>query len=327
VHALETLFNELLDISKLDSGAIKPRLSGFPIQDVLARLREEFTVEAAHKKIQLDISTAPHIVHSDPLLLERILRNLLSNALRYTPDGRVELLLERQGGRIHVAVRDTGIGISEQNQQRIFEEFFQVGNPGRTSKKGLGLGLSIVQRMCELLGYTMHLESAAGKGSTFSFDLPPGELQAQEAPRVRPAAATPTDLSGKLIVVIDDEEPIVDGMKVLLTGWGAQVIGSTSGDDVLEAVHNAGRLPDLLIVDFRLGNSDNGIEVAQRLREELDPEIPAILVTGSITPDLGEQARARRFEFLLKPVLPDNLRACILSTLGHGLQPAAAVAG
>jgi CheY-like chemotaxis protein len=175
----------------------------------------------------------------------------------------------------------------------------------------------------------MQLESAAGKGSAFSFELPVGELLAQETPKARAAGASPTDLSGKLIVVIDDEEPIVDGMKVLLSGWGAQVIGSTSGDDVMEAVHNAGRLPDLLIVDFRLGNSDNGIEVAQRLREELDPEIPAILVTGSITPDLGEQARARRFEFLLKPVLPENLRACILTTLGHGLQPVsdAAVAG
>lgn len=319
VHALESLFNELLDISKLDSGAIKPQLGGFDIQDVLARLRAEFTVEAEAKKIEMDISSSLHIVHSDPVLLERILRNLISNAIRYTPAGKISVELQVAGERLQVSVRDTGIGIPEEHQQRIFEEFFQVGNPGRTSKKGLGLGLSIVQRMCELLGYTMKLESSSGKGSTFSFDLPLGKLPAQSEPKASRAISSPTDLSGKLIVVIDDEEPIVEGMKALLSGWGAQVIGSTSGDDVLDAVLAQGRLPDLLIVDYRLGNGENGIEVAQRLRQELDPEIPAILVTGSITPDLGDQARQNRFEFMLKPVLPDHLRACILSTLGHGL--------
>jgi len=319
VHALEFLFNELLDISKLDSGAIKPKLSGFAIQDVLARLREEFTVEAAAKKIQLEVSAEPHVIYSDTVLLERILRNLISNAIRYTPTGTIVLALERAGERLRVSVRDTGIGISAEHQQYIFEEFFQVGNPGRTSKKGLGLGLSIVQRMCELLGYTMHLQSAAGKGSVFSFEVPLGTLPAPALSRASAVAPSPTSLSGKLIVVIDDEEPIVDGMKVLLSGWGAQVIGSTTGEDVLAAVHQAGRLPDLLIVDYRLGNSENGIQVAQRLRQELDPEIPAILVTGSITPDLGDQARTNHFEFLLKPVLPDYLHACILSTLAQGL--------
>jgi signal transduction histidine kinase len=319
VHALESLFNELLDISKLDSGSIKPQLAGFDIQDVLARLRTEFTVEAEAKNIRMEISTESHIVHSDAVLLERIIRNLISNALRYTQEGSISLLLEPRGERLRIAVRDTGIGIPEEHQQRIFEEFFQVGNPGRTSKKGLGLGLSIVQRMCELLGYTMELESTAGQGSTFSFDAPTGERAPQAAATAGPPPPSPSDLSGKLIVVVDDEEAIVGGMKALLAGWGAEVIGSTNGDDVLAAVHERGRLPDLLIVDFRLGKLENGIQVAQRLREELDPEIPAILVSGSITPDLGEQARTQRFEFLLKPVLPEKLRACIFTALGKGM--------
>ncbi len=322
VHALESLFNELLDISKLDSGAIKPRLSGFAIQEVLARLRAEFTAEATAKNIELQMSNEPHVIHSDPVLLERIVRNLLSNAIRYTQAGKISLDLERHGEQLHVSVRDTGIGIPAEHQQRIFDEFFQVGNPGRTSKKGLGLGLSIVQRMSELLGYKMHVESVAGQGSVFSFDVPIGEMQVPAMSKTSRVAPSPSDLSGKFIVVIDDEDTIVDGMKALLSGWGATVFGSTTGDDVINAVHESGQLPDLLIVDYRLGNSENGIEVAQRLRQELDPEIPAILVTGSITPDLGEQARANRFEFLLKPVLPDHLRACILSTLGQGLMGA-----
>ncbi len=318
VHSLEALFNELLDISKLDSGVIKPKLGGFAIQELLARLRAEFTVETAAKGLQLEVSTEAHIIHSDAVLLERILRNLISNAIRYTPAGKIVLALERTDDRLRIAVRDTGIGIPLEHQQRIFDEFFQVGNPGRTSKKGLGLGLSIVQRMCELLGYTMHLESAAGQGSVFSFDVPLGELQAPNAPSVRAAPSSPTDLSGKLIVVIDDEESIVEGMKALLSGWGAEVIGSATGDDVLEAVYRTERMPDLLIVDYRLGDGENGIQVAQRLRQELDPEIRAILVTGSITPDLSNLARADNFEFLLKPVLPEDLRECIRATLARG---------
>jgi CheY-like chemotaxis protein len=180
------------------------------------------------------------------------------------------------------------------------------------------LGLSIVQRMCELLGYTMHLESAPGQGAVFSFDVPLGEMQTPDAPSARAAAFSPTDFSNRLIVVIDDEESIVEGMKALLSGWGATVIGSATGDDVLEAVYQTDRIPDLLIVDYRLGDGENGIQVAQRLRQELDPEIPAILVTGSITPDLDNQARADHFEFLLKPVLPENLRECIRATLARG---------
>jgi signal transduction histidine kinase len=322
VHALESLFNELLDISKLDSGAIKPRLSGFAVQDILARLRAEFTVEAASKNVALHVSEEPHVIHSDPVLLERIVRNLLSNAIRYTPAGKVSLELARHDKQLRISVRDTGIGIPAEHQQRIFDEFFQIGNPGRTSKKGLGLGLSIVQRMSELLGHRVHVESVAGQGSVFSFDVPIGEMKTPAVAKVSRVKPSRDDLSGKFIVVIDDEDAIVDGMKALLSGWGATVFGSTTGDDVVAAVHQSGQLPDLLIVDYRLGNSENGIEVAQRLRQELDPEIPAILVTGSTTGDLSEQARAHRFEFLLKPVLPDNLRACILSTLGQGLMGA-----
>jgi CheY-like chemotaxis protein len=234
----------------------------------------------------------------------------------------VTLALEAQKDGLQIAISDTGIGIPPEHQQRIFEEFYQVGNPGRTSKKGLGLGLSIVQRMSELLGYRMQVESVPGDGATFRFVVPFGTLPAREATAPSAAPARPSDLTGKLVVVIDDEEQIVEGMKALLSGWGAQVIGSTSGHDVIDAVHALGRLPDLLIVDYRLGNGDIGLDVARQLREELDPEIPAILVTGSITPELGEQARAAQFEFLLKPVLPEKLRASIYIALGQWPAPA-----
>jgi len=315
VQALEALFNELLDLSKIDSGTIKPHLTQFALAEVFARLHSEFAAEAAAKGLRLSVGGGQHAVASDPVLLERIIRNLVSNAIRYTPAGEVAVTAAPADGAVRIEVRDTGIGIREEDQPRIFEEFFQLANPGRTSRKGLGLGLSIVQRLCGLLGYAVRLTSEYGKGSVFRFDVPPGAARVERGEAAVAAVPVQSDLGGKLIVVIDDEAAIVEGMKVLLSGWGADVLGSATGDDVVAAVHEAGRMPDLLIVDHRLGAGENGIEVAQRIRQALDPEIPAILVTGSITPDLAERARAMGLEFLLKPVMADDLRRHIGAVL------------
>ena len=315
VQALEALFNELLDISKLDSGVIKPDVTHFALGDMFDRLRDEFATETADKGLRLAITGGTHVVASDAMLLERILRNLISNAVRYTSAGEVTVNAAPENGMLRIEVRDTGAGIRAGDQERIFEEFLQLENPGRTSKKGLGLGLSIVQRLCNLLGYTIHLDSEYGKGSAFSFEVPIGKLREARDDAASAAAPALADLTGKLIVVIDDEIAIVEGMQVLLSGWGAEVIGSTTGDDVIAAVHTAGKLPALLIVDHRLTSSENGIEVAQRIRRELDPEIPGILVTGSITPDLDELARAANLEYLLKPVMAEELRRRIAAVL------------
>jgi len=324
VEALEDLFNELLDISKLDSGVVKVNLTDFALDDIFDRLRSEFTAEAAAKNLRLSISSTGHVVASDASLLERIIRNLISNAVRYTSAGEITVTAARINGALRIEVRDTGIGIREQDQQRIFEEFFQLGNPGRTSKKGLGLGLSIVQRLCALLGYSLRLVSEYGKGSAFSFEVPLGTAKALRGHTRSAEVPARADLSGKLIVVIDDESAIVEGMKALLAGWGAEVIGSTTGDDIVAAVHAAGRMPDLLIVDYRLGNGENGIELAQRIRQELDPEIPAILVTGSITPDLAGSAQAAGLAFLLKPVMANDFRQRISNVLNLELPAAGA---
>lgn len=315
VQALEALFNELLDISKIDSGAIKPELSDFALEEVFARLHSEFAAEAAAKELRLAVGGGQHVVASDPVLLERIIRNLVSNAIRYTPAGEVAVTAAPADGAVRIEVRDTGIGIREEDQPRIFDEFFQLANPGRTSSKGLGLGLAIVQRLCGLLGYAIRLTSEYGKGSVFRFDVPPGAAPVRRGDAADAAVPVEAHLGGKMIVVIDDEAAIVEGMKALLSGWGADVLGSATGDDVIAAVHGAGRMPDLLIVDHRLGAGEDGIEVAQRIRQALDPEIPAILITGSITPDLARQARAVGLEFMLKPVMADDLRRHIGATL------------
>jgi two-component system, sensor histidine kinase len=309
VAALEGLFNELLDISKIDSGVIRPRLAHFPLDDVFGRLQDEFAAEAQAKGLRLAVSGGGHTVESDAVLLERIVRNLLGNAVRYTSSGEVSLSATPTDGALRIEVRDTGPGIPAEDQQRIFEEFVQLSNPGRTSRKGLGLGLSIVQRLCGLLGYTIRLVSAPGRGAAFTFDVPRG---ARAEPR--PDAAAPhrrADLSGRLVVVIDDEVAIVDGMKVLLSGWGVDVIGSTTGEDVVAAVHARERIPDLIIADYRLAGGTVGTDVIERLRRELDPEIPAILVTGSTGAERVSEADAKRYELLIKPVNPEVLREAI----------------
>jgi two-component system, sensor histidine kinase len=314
VSALEGLFNELLDIAKIDSGVIKPVLENFRMEEILGRVRTDFSTEAAAKGLRLSVTGEALVVRSDIVLLERILRNLLSNAVRYTSAGGIDLLAKPSNGAIAIEIRDTGIGIRPEDRERIFEEFFQVANPGRTSAKGLGLGLSIVKRLCGLLGYDIRLTSEHGKGSVFTFEVPAGTetdadpVQQQQQGRV-------SDISGALVVVIDDEAAIVEGMKVLLAGWGIEVIGSLTGENLIEAVHTRGRMPDLIIADYRLEGGLLGTEVIDRLRRELDPEIPAILITGSSAPERALEADTGRYDFLLKPVQPEVLRDLIAAKL------------
>jgi signal transduction histidine kinase len=310
VAALEGLFNELLDISKIDSGVIKPNLTHFALDTVFNRLRDEFAAEAAAKGLRLSVEGGAHAVMSDAVLLERIVRNLVSNAIRYTSAGEVALSARPADSMVRIEVRDTGVGIRPEDQQRIFEEFLQLGNPGRTSKKGMGLGLSIVKRLCGLLGYSVEIASAAGRGSTFGFEVPSGTA-VRKGDKVAGAAKAGIDLTGKLVVVIDDEAAIVDGMKALLSGWGMDVIGSLSGDDVIGAIHARGRMPDLIIADYRLAGGAVGIEVIERLRRELDPEIPAVVITGSTAPERIPEAEAGHYDLLLKPLQPDRLRELI----------------
>ncbi|HET7767058.1 MAG TPA: hybrid sensor histidine kinase/response regulator [Burkholderiales bacterium] len=310
VAALEGLFNELLDISKIDSGVIRPKLEHFRLERVFKRLQDEFAAEAQAKALRLTVAGGEHAVHSDAVLLERIVRNLLGNAIRYTVEGEIALAATPVNGSVRIGVRDTGPGVAPEDQQRIFEEFVQLANPGRTSRKGLGLGLSIVQRLCGLLGYEIRLVSERGKGATFSFEVPRG-AEGEATPGRSAAPARRADLSGRLVVVIDDEATIVEGMRVLLSGWGMEVLGSATGDDVVQAVHAKERMPDLIIADYRLAGGAVGTDVIQRLRRELDPEIPALLVTGSTGPERVSEAEAERYGLLLKPVNPEALRAAI----------------
>jgi signal transduction histidine kinase len=311
VEALEGLFNALLDMSKLDAGAVKPELAAFPVARVLDRLRLELAPEAAEKGLRLRVTRSRAWVRSDPVLLERILRNLMVNAIRYTERGGVLAGARRRGAALSLEVWDSGAGIPESERARIFEEFYQLAHPGRSSRKGLGLGLAIVARLCGLLGYCVRVDSRPGRGSVFRLEVP-AAASAPQPPRAASAPPRRVDaLGGRLVVVIDDEPAIVDGMRSLLATWGADALGSSDGADLLPQLEALGRLPDLLIADYRLAGGRLGTEVIDELRAALDPEIPAIVVTGSSAPELVESIRGRGDDLLLKPVLPADLRAMI----------------
>ncbi len=314
VNALDSLFNELLDISKIDAGVIEPNLEYFRASNVLDRLRSDFEPEASEKGLRLSVRPCTAYLHGDPVLLERILRNLLSNALRYTERGGVLLGCRRRGGRMMFEVWDSGAGIPGDQQHRVFEEFYQIGNPERSNKRGLGLGLSIVKRLSDLLGCKIELASRSGRGTVFRFSIALG-MPPEPAPCARPAEPPRGNIAGGMIVVIDDDASIVDGMTWLLSDWGAEVITSASGTDVIEKVYAAGRLPDLIIADYRLAGDRTGAHVIDALRRELDPEIPAILLTGSTTPECVEEASRFGCSMLLKPADPDMLRTLIASKL------------
>ena len=314
VSALDSLFNELLDISKIDAGVIEPNLEYFRASSVLDRLRSDFEPEASEKGLRLSVRPCTAYLHGDPVLLERILRNLLSNALRYTERGGVLLGCRRRGERIVFEVWDSGTGIPGDQQRRVFEEFYQIGNPERSNKRGLGLGLSIVKRLSDLLGYKIELASRSGRGTVFRFSIALG-MPPEPAPCARPAEPPRDNIAGGVIVVIDDDASIVDGMTWLLSDWGAEVITSATGTDVIEKVYAAGRLPDMIIADYRLAGGRTGAHVIDELRRELDPEIPAILLTGSTTPECVEEASRFGCSLLLKPADPDMLCTLIASKL------------
>ena len=311
VGALEGLFSELLDMSKIDAGAVTASPGHFPIQSLFDKLRMDFEPEAFEKELALRIHPTGFFAYSDALLVERVLRNLTANAIRYTKVGGILVGCRRRGDHLQLEVRDSGVGIALEDQERVFEEFHQL--PGNSSQrvKGMGLGLSIVRRLCTILGTEIELISTPGRGSLFRMRIPMGRAPAISNVPEAAAATVQTRLEGRRIVVIEDEAAVVEGMRVLLSGWGAEVLVAESAEAADELLHSLERAPDLLIADYRLGGAVTGIDVISRFRAKFTRALPAIVVTGSTTPTHLEQARAQDFHLMLKPVMPAKLRTLI----------------
>ena len=322
VDALEGLFSELLDITRIDNGGVEVHEQHFAVGDILRKLRLNFEPSAFEKGLSLRLRSGERVVFADPLLVERILRNLVSNAIRYTNDGSVLVSCRKRGERVLLQVWDTGIGIRESERARIFEEFYQVPNTGVVSpeqRKGLGLGLAIVKRLADLMHAPLSVRSQAGRGTVFTLELPVGKAPravAQAVPGKGPLGIT---LEGRLVVIVEDEPAVRGGLEVLIKGWGASIASfdSVAASAAWAAASDPGIVkPDLLIVDYRLEDGLNGVDAIKALRARFGAEVPAILVTGSTMTGHEMDAQAHNFHLLIKPVVPNKLRAMIAFKLG-----------
>ncbi|MBP2294343.1 ATP-binding response regulator [Azospirillum rugosum] len=313
VGALAAMLDSLLDMSRLDAGVLKPAMAPVPLAPMMRRLHNEFAPLAEQKGLRLTTLPSGMIGSADPVMLERICRNLLSNAIRYTRQGRIVFGARRQEQAVRLEVWDTGIGIKAGDIDRMFEDFAQVGDHARNPHEGLGLGLAISKRLIEALGGTISVRSRVGKGSCFAITLP---MATSEAPLRTDHAENPcvserpTTLPGRHILLVEDEAIIRVGLESCLSDWGYLVASYESGDEALAAV-TAGLTPDLLLTDYRLPGGFTGLDLIDAVRARVGSVMPGIILSGDT--ELGRllAMTASGCHLLHKPFMPDKLRAAI----------------
>ncbi|MGP1678463.1 MAG: ATP-binding response regulator [Burkholderiales bacterium] len=313
--SLSTLVDSLLDISKLDAGAVQPALRRVNVKELIERIEADYRPLARDKGLMFRVAPAEAHVETDPVLLERMVRNLVDNAFKYTVAGSISLEAELDERSVRIAVRDTGPGIAESERERIFKEFYQVGNPERDRGKGLGLGLAIVRRLARLLGLEVQLDSQPGSGSTFAVTLPrmPEERTRPRPPKA-PAVENSEALVGAKVLVIDDELSVRVGMRTLLESWGCRVAVCSCLAEALQLLGDYALEVDLIVADFRLPRRESGIETVQRLRARLG-DVPALMVSGDTAPERLREAQASGLPLLHKPVSADKLKQTMLKVL------------
>lgn len=318
LEGAEELLGDLLDIARLDQASIKPVLAACSVNELLEALVSEFEPVAEAEGLALSHVPCKLWVHTDCHLLLRILRNFLSNACRYTGQGRIVLGARRRGRHLSLQVWDTGPGLTPEQQQQMFAEFTQFDSPQQGGRKGVGLGLAIVERIARMLGVRLEVHSVAGAGSCFSVLVPLGEALVRP---VLPVLDVPDILQGSHILVIDNEPEILLSMQALLEQWHCRV---TLASDVAGALEGlAQQPPDLILADLHLDNGLNGLQVIEQLRQFFASELPAVLITADHSDEQAELRQRLQVPVLNKPVRPSKLRAIISQRL---LQKAA-VAG
>jgi PAS domain S-box-containing protein len=312
--AVESLLDALLDIAKLDAGAVKPEIRAVPVGPLLDSLIASFAPIADKQGVELRSVPTNAVTKSDPALLRRVLQNFLSNAIRYShqPGKRARVLLGcRRGAELTITIVDNGPGIAPEQQELVFQEFTRLRAPARDGERGLGLGLAIVDRIARVLGHRIQLRSRPGKGSSFSIAVPLAPVSEVRKPVGAPAALRSRRFAhAPLVVCIDDERQVREGMAALLGSWGCETALGQSADEILGAI-DCGRTPDLLLIDLHLGNGETGFSIIARLRQRWGADLPAALITADRDPATIAIAHTQRVDVLLKPVKPAQLRALI----------------
>lgn len=317
VGATEVLFNALLDVSRLDAGILKPEIKPFALAPLLARLSVEYAPRAQARGLALRTRLREHSVISDPTLLERVIRNYLGNAIRYTHRGGMLLCCRRRGGALRIELWDTGIGIAADKMNVIYEEFYQLGNAGRDRSKGLGLGLAIVKRIALLLEHPIAVASRSGRGSRFSIEVPlapPGEMTALAVDAA--VLVDDTLLVGACVMVIDDEADARESVEVLLKQWGCLVLTAEGGAQALDLLRRKDVALDVILSDYRLRDGKTGIAAIAAIREYCGG-ISAVLVTGDTAPDRLKEAAASGYLLLHKPLNAWRLKSVLCGLLAE----------
>jgi signal transduction histidine kinase/CheY-like chemotaxis protein len=311
LDGVEEIIGALLEISKLDTGATQIHLSNFRLDDILGALEKEFRPLAEAKKLKLKFVHTSLAVRSDRRILRRVLQNLISNAIKYTPRGKVLVGVRLKGDSLRVDVCDTGLGIPDNKLEAIFLEFERL-EQGKHTAKGLGLGLSIVERALRILGHPLRVQSMLKRGSVFSIELPMSPILPEHDSNVPLQPTIVTPMEGMLVLAIDDEQPILDGMKNLLGKWGCEVITASDLRNARLCLRESGRIPDVIIADYNLGMGEgNGIEAITALRWTTHAATPAILLTAENSREVADEARAKNIYLHNKPVKPAVLRALL----------------
>lgn len=304
---------DLLDIARLDQSAVTPSLAVCCLGEMFQALASEFEPVAQVAGVKLTFIHSTLCVHTDYHLLVRIIRNLLSNACRYTSSGRILLGVRRRGDQARIEVWDTGVGIALDRQEKIFQEFNQLGRNNASGSKGVGLGLAIVERIATILGTQIELKSTEGRGSCFSVEVPLSTVKAERSITEQPSPAGVHSLEGRCILVIDNEPEILHSMAALLNQWHCDVVVAVDYQGAVAALHQ--QIPDLIIVDLHLDNNVTGLQVVEQLRHDFKVAVPAVLITAVYTDQEQELRKKLHIPLLTKPVRPGKLRAVLSQQL------------
>ncbi len=312
LEVMDRLLGSLLDISKIDSGVIVPDLRDFTINDIFHDLKGDFMRLAREKNLEFRVVPSARIVHTDRVMIDAILRNLLSNAVRYTASGKILLGCRLAGAAMRMEVWDTGVGIHADQIDNIFDAFYQIGTPDRDNRQGLGLGLSIVQGYARLLRCPLQVRSRPGAGSVFSIEVPLGTFAAADATRRDDSHQSAAwNLRDCPILLIEDDEAALAAMQTLLGAWQMRVFGARSGAEAAALLARGDVKPEIIITDFRLRDGETGMDAMDQIRPIIGEKVPVIFITGDSMMEVRAALGARYAYLLQKPVAPGKLRVLI----------------
>ena len=315
VAIMEDLLGSLLNIGQLDAGKIEPAIATFQISSILTRLNIQFAHRAREKGLDLRIMPSKLAVVSDRILLERILSNLVANAIRYSDVGRVLVGCRRHGRHLRIIVADTGIGIAPEHHEAIFEEFYRVSESQANASHSLGLGLNIARRLSDILGHRIGLQSTLGRGTSFFVDVPVGNVWHSGAGEPEISERIGGEFAGLCCLVIEDDKMLREALAAMLERWGLSVVTIDDFDNAAKAVADLPHPPDIILTDYRLRGRIQGTDLVCQINDALEKPCPALVMTADTAPDVIGGIKALGFPLLIKPVSPPSLRVVMHNLL------------